>query len=77
MARGRKKRNTIIRNRPSRLTAEEIEGLLAKLPGFGESTIEALKANAPYSRLSELAALAKETSTGPRRVGCSRRSSCF
>jgi len=57
-----------IRHRPSQLDEGWIEAFLAKLPGFGESTIEALVEQAPYTRLSELEALTKETANGPRRL---------
>ena len=57
-----------IQARPSQLTAEHVERLLAKLPGFGERTVQTLKANAPYRRLSELAQLQRETDSGPRRL---------
>ena len=54
--------------RPSQLTAEHVDSLLAKLPGFGERTVQTLKANAPYRRLSELAQLERPTDSGPRRL---------
>ncbi len=57
-----------IGNRPTQLTAEHIDALLAKLPGFGERTVQTLKAHAPYRRLSELVALQRQTDSGPRRL---------
>jgi hypothetical protein len=57
-----------IQARPSQLTAEHVDALLAKLPGFGERTVQTLKAHAPYRRLSELAQLQRETDSGPRRL---------
>jgi len=57
-----------IQARPSQLTAEQIDSLLSKLPGFGERTVQILRANAPYRRLSELARLQRQTDSGPRRL---------
>ncbi len=57
-----------IGSRPSQLTAEHIDSVLAKLPGFGAQTVQTLKANAPYRRLSELAALQRQTDSGSRRL---------
>ena len=57
-----------IGNRPTQLTAEHVDALLAKLPGFGEQTVQTLKAHAPYRRLSELAELQRQTDSGPRRM---------
>lgn len=57
-----------IGSRPSQLTAEHIDSVLAKLPGFGAQTVQILRANAPYRRLSELAALQRQTDSGSRRL---------
>jgi len=55
-----------IRNRPGELNDDLIRIFLSELPSFGEATIAELLRNAPYTSLSELAALEKETAKGPR-----------